>query len=510
MSSLALKKAREEYARFVEQARKSKAMQTSDQAAADLESLQSKLYDESAAAGTDAKVRDGAASARDAIDRAHEQRVSEIESALADAISSGVEMRKQIADLENALIEEQKKHKSFEFAPDGKLRKFSPDAHVRLMTTPSKDESIREMQRAHDRLQLLGAFVKFGRSKSQRVIKGVNRVEDLKSYKEMESMVRAMYSTGSTLGDELVPTIVSSQVHELWEAERRLAGAVQMVQMPSNPWNMPTTTANPSIVILSEKSADDASNITPGNISTSAGALSAVKLGARLVWSGELDEDSVVAMSDLVQRAFVSAYNGAVEDCMLNGDTTATHQDTGLSLASNSHLKAWKGLRWSANSSQKVDCSSTTDAKILKMISSMGEYASDMSQVILVPSVKAFLMYIVGSSAFANWYSVGEFQAPSNMTGSTGVFYGCPVIPSGKILQNMNASGVYDGSTLTTTSIVAFNKNEWVLGERRGFSIKVREDIDTDQLVTVCSGRHTFVKLPASAATSEAVGYNIT
>lgn len=457
-------------------------------------------------------IKPTAETAKEAMDESHAREVEAIRN-LAEHVRDmgGREevLERRIAELEQQVKEEQRAHASFSYNEAGNLRTWSKEAATKLSLSDTKNEQIREWQTAGDDVLLINEFVKYGRRSGNRVVKGVNKISDTKAYKKYEQMTRALYSTGSTAGDELVPTVFSSQVHELFQMERKLMNLFNVIQMPSNPWHIPTTTANQTIYKLSEKTVDDAANIKASSPATSSATLTAVKLGSRTTWSGELEEDSIAAVSQMVQTGFVRAYAAAVENAMISGQLSAAI-DTGLTILADDELNAWDGLRKLANSnSATVDISSTTDAKILSLCALLGEYGGNLSDLVLVPSVEAYLMYMVGSSAFSTWDAVGPNGTPSNSSGSVGVFYGIPVAPSSKVRQDLNASGIYDGSTTTKTAIVVANRTQWVMGERRGFTTKVQEDILTDQLHMVTTGRHIFKKLAASTDLTEAYGYNI-
>lgn len=412
-------------------------------------------------------------------------------------------LEQRIAELEQDAMHVDRVRKSFQYDASGNLRKWTPEAQAALAAADTSNEQVNEWKRTHDDMVLLGAFSDFARRYGKRQL---NDITKTKMYAKYEAQTRALYSTGSTAGDELVPTVFSSQIHDLYQMERKVAAAIPTVTMPSNPWHMPTVTANQTIYILGEKTSNDAANIKASNPTTGSSTLTAVKLGSRTVWSGELEEDSIVAVSGMVTNAFVKAYAKALENAIINGQSSGAI-DTGLTILSDDELNAWDGFRKNTNTAQKVDISSTTDAKILGMLATMGEYGVDKQNLILIPSTLAYLKYIVGSDNFASWEKLGG--PGSNVTGTVGRFYGALVIPSGLVRTDLNASGVYDGSTTTKTKIVAANVGEYLIGERRGFTTKVMEDIQTDQIIMVCTGRHCLNKLAASAATTEAYGYNI-
>ena len=81
--------------------------------------------------------------------------------------------------------------------------------------------------------------------------------------------------------------------------------------------------------------------------------MTAKKMAVRVITSTELGEDSIIPALPYIKNKISTAIATAIDDCILNGDTSSTHQDTNVTLAYD-HRKAWKGLRYYA-----LNCSTT-------------------------------------------------------------------------------------------------------------------------------------------------------
>jgi len=276
---------------------------------------------------------------------------------------------------------------------------------------------------------------------------------------------------------------------------------------------IPATISDPTFYIAGERTSDPGAALKSSDMGTAGRTLTAIKLAARVLLSTELDEDSIVAILPLLQSRLGKAWASHEEDALLNGDTSASHQDTGLSVGADSHLKAWIGLRRAAVvASSTVNLSSFTDATFLGLCGTMGDHAPGVGpeKTLCVPSARTFTKYILASSMYYDLFKVMAMMAATNTQGVSGMYYNSMVVPSTKLRDDNNTSGVYDNSTKTTGGVLVVNPAAWVIGERKGMSIRVVEDIEADQMVLVARVREVAAKLEATTVKSEAYGYNIT
>ena len=322
---------------------------------------------------------------------------------------------------------------------------------------------------------------------------------------------KAMTSTGAGLGDELVPTDLSGELQrrlylasDLYAA---LAGAE--IDQPSQPYKLPLSTTRPSFFLeTTEGQATTASDAGTGEI-----IMDAKKFMGKVLFSYELDEDSIVPILPLIQQQLGDAAAAAFESVLLNGDNSATHQDSDTHAIAKAPEKAYKGLRFFAlaQAQTKSDWSTgginASNIRAAKKL--MKHYGRDTRNLFMV----------VGSLGENDALGIAELMTvdkagprASILTGSVGSIYNIPLITSAACRENLNASGVYDGSTTTKGSVLIFNRTRFLLGRRREFTIETEKDIDTQQMKVVASFRRSFVPVETPSATvpSVVIGYNYT
>jgi HK97 family phage major capsid protein len=303
----------------------------------------------------------------------------------------------------------------------------------------------------------------------------------------LRSLVRAFSSTGVGDGDEWVPTVISANYVEEYELERKLTAAIKEMPMTSSPWEMPVQTDVTRARLIAEGAA-----MTDANFGTDKIIFGAVKLGEYYFLPEELNEDSAPAILELARRDVVQSQVRAVEDAIINGDTTGTHMDSDVTAASDSR-KAWKGLRklaLEASSTVTFAGGAITELGLSNMRKLAGKYGVNPKQ----------LAWVVGPNGYAQMQRLDKVTTLEKfgpqatvLTGALAVFDGIPVIVSEYIREDLNATGVHDGVTVNRTIVHLANLTRWYVGRRRPIRVRVQQDarleFDRYQLATYDLGR---------------------
>jgi HK97 family phage major capsid protein len=212
----------------------------------------------------------------------------------------------------------------------------------------------------------------------------------------------------------------------------------------------------------------------------------------------------------------------AIDDAIINGDL-ATHQDSD-SRASGDHRLAWEGLRSHALAYSttplvpKIDAGGALDiADLMDIKSGMGIYGSRPNQGVWIAGFRS-LMALMGAqeNSFSYFLTPDKYSGAALETGEVGRVFGSPVILSEFMRENLNASGVYDGTTVTKSSLLYLNREGYALGERRALTLNRSDDLymETDQIMVMSTWRGDF-KPWYSQATEETaarivgIAYNI-
>ncbi len=96
------------------------------------------------------------------------------------------------------------------------------------------------------------------------------------------------------------------------------------------------------------------------------------------------------------------------------------------------------------------------------------------------------------------------------MTGTADSIFGIRIVTSSQIREDLNASGVYDGTTVTKGSLLLVHKPSWLVGSRRGFTVEVETFKKRQINSVIASFRRAFTpkETPSVALPSVVLGYN--
>lgn len=317
-------------------------------------------------------------------------------------------------------------------------------------------------------------------------------------FRESNTALRkAMDTATSGEGSEWVPDVLSTQLIEKYRLQARVPGLFTEIQMPSNPYKLPTDLGDMTFYLIGESISDEPSKTPVSDLTTGDLTLTAKKFRGRSIWSEELDEESIIPVLPRVKENIARSAALAVEDAIINADTTSTHQDSDVT-DSKDHRKAWKGLRKHAiEQSYSADMSTFDKDTTLARITAMGKYGITKSELAWIASVVSYNEAL----ALTEMRTVDKYGPKATiLTGEVGKLYGVPFIVSEKVRENMNNSGVYDGSTTDKSGLLLVNKNCWVLGNRGNWRLTVDFDNDVDQYVLNVRFKKAFIPIYAIAS----------
>ena len=322
---------------------------------------------------------------------------------------------------------------------------------------------------------------------------------------------KALTSDGDGTGAEWVPRNLSSELYRRMYLDSQIAQAflAQEVDMPTDPYDYPLLTTDPTFYINSVENTDG----TASEVGTGEFTLTTKTLMALVQFSYKADEDSIVPILPTLQMSLGRAGARALEQAILNGDTTSTHQDSDITNAKDV-AKAWKGWRKLslAVSALKVDLSTggLSRANLLSVLKLLGKYGVRTQDILWVVGPKAWNA-LLGLDEVALAYARGAAGTYTS-GGPTPAPWGGQIVVSEQMRENLNASGVYDGSTTTKGAIIAVNKAGFVLGSRREFMVEVEKNIRSQTHEVVASFRKAFqpVETPSATVPTVAIGYNYT
>jgi HK97 family phage major capsid protein len=133
---------------------------------------------------------------------------------------------------------------------------------------------------------------------------------------------RAMDTAESGFGLDLIGT---QYVSELWRAARQLdglVGRIREIPMTAATTIVPIDGDLPEMLFVGESTSASASAYSTSKTGSSKATLTAKKFTIQQVWSGELEEDSIIAFTPFLREKLNASAGLYLGSSYLNGDTT--------------------------------------------------------------------------------------------------------------------------------------------------------------------------------------------
>lgn len=161
--------------------------------------------------------------------------------------------------------------------------------------------------------------------------------------------VRAMDTAESGYGSQLIG---AQYVGDLWEGARplsRIFALLDTFEMQAPTAYLPVEAAPPEMFYVSENTASDASNYSTTKTGSNRVSTSAKKFIIHEMWSGEMEEDSIVPYIPFLRAQAAWSVAHYSDSLILNGDTT-NESTTNINLddadpTDTKHYLAFDGIR---------------------------------------------------------------------------------------------------------------------------------------------------------------------
>jgi len=318
----------------------------------------------------------------------------------------------------------------------------------------------------------------------------------------MKTLQKAIdMSTGT--GAEWVPTYFSTEMIERIELELKVAKLFPIYKTDSPKYHFMQRKGTLSAYLVSA-----ATQITEESLSNYTGEVTGTtnKIAVYLPVADEVVEGNPSALQ-LVKDDIAHTIAAAIENAIINGDDSDSHMDSDVTSATDPR-KAWKGLRKLVTSSAKKDAGNTapdtTDLRAVRK--AMGKYGVDPND----------LAWVVGPAGYYHLMNLEETKTVDKYgpdatikTGKIVTFDGIEVVPSGYVRENLNASGVYDGTTTDRTVILLVNKRAFMLVWLRQIKLESARNIRRQATELVGVAELDFVPRIASTETIVGMLYNV-
>jgi hypothetical protein len=285
---------------------------------------------------------------------------------------------------------------------------------------------------------------------------------------------------------EWIPTLWTSELWRRVRLDNEVASQFRVIEMPSNVYELPIESTDPTVYLVPETTnesqllLDGSGNPTPDSrVSSGKVTLTAKKLGLRVGFSSEAEEDSIVPFIPQLREQGIRALANAVDNVLLNGDTVTTASTnindiagtpaaTDKFLIFNGILK--NALVTTAGMSLDMGNSKPTLASIRllrsKMQSALNVYGLRPDDLVMfVDPYTWFTMLSIDE--INSWLNNGRNATVNN--GMLPNIDGIPVFPSQE-MGLANAAGKIDQDTVANNAygrIAMAAKMGWTIGYRR-------------------------------------------
>ena len=380
---------------------------------------------------------------------------------------------------------------------------------AQLIFMPTRDERILDLQREHDHLYILTRLIpNFIPQRSEYYTK--------RFQPKLEALCRAMGTTSAGAGQEFIFTQFSNRLVDLVKKALRLADLFPHFDMPSDTFEFPLEGADGMAYSFSEVITDSPASgdrATAQTFGTGKKQLVAKDLAARSLWPKKFELDSVIAVLPYVERKMVRAFKIAMEQAIENGDTTAPHMDSDITTAKDPR-KIWIGLRKATDETAKVDLSTFNLEAIMSLLLRLDDqYVDELDMLTFITSILGAVKLMTLKDSSGNRVVTTKDVLGDQaviVKGYLGSLAGIPIVTSGYVRRDLNASGVYDGVTKTKTILQLVYRDAFQISDRHQYQV---EEITAyrEMLVRgiVASMSVTFDKIVPSGDKVVAEGYNI-
>lgn len=338
-----------------------------------------------------------------------------------------------------------------------------------------------------------------------------------------------MYTGGSTIGSDWVGTAYSQAIWNKIRAENRVAGNIPADVIPdgysSKTWPLEST--DMTWYKVAEATASDstlkvpAATVTASQIATGAKNIPVAKIGARGIYTGELNEDSLIGFAPQLRLQLEVSGQEIVESLFIDGDveTSASKNINAIDTtpAATDYFLSFDGFRKlalitnTANSRSAAGSLSIDDfLATMKLMGAAGLAGADPSKV----------GFIVDGNTFYAMSLLPEVKTKDVNTAATvengfvNRVFGVNVLPSWQMhrasaKRMANSSGVIDADTdsnNTLGAILCVRWDQWKQAYKRRMTIETTRIANADAFEIVALARLGLAYRDAEAS---AITYNV-
>lgn len=334
----------------------------------------------------------------------------------------------------------------------------------------------------------------------------------------LEKTIEKSISDTAGSGAEWIPDTPISALYEDFFTPAGIAALFGTTTI-NGPIIVPKITDTGRPYLKGKASTNDPDQYTASDVTSDSQTIEVAGFAARFLVDDAATEDAIFALAPEIARRAARAISDGYEDCMINGDTTATHQDAiaswnlrsrwgsaGLG-GSADHRRGFKGFRKIAlERALGVDLSAAqTVAGVMgSVVGAMGELAA--SDIALLCSPEVLYQKLMIDS---NVLTVDKAGARATwLTGQLASIGGHPLFSSRWMGADLAASGLYTGSG-SKSGLLAVSRGEFMHYASRSVVVEQDKDITRGVYNIVATQRKTMKTLSSSTAKVVSFAYNM-
>ena len=322
--------------------------------------------------------------------------------------------------------------------------------------------------------------------------------------REIAPAVRKAFYDTAGQGAEWIPDEFKPELWEPFQIPRNLRSLIPTVSVERNTILIPRLSKGGRPYKKGEVTTDDPALYNASTVETSQKTINIKGLAVRYVVDDAAMEDSAIALMPTLSRQIAVDLEDAWEDCALNGDTAAVHQDTisawdirnrwgaaGLGTSAD-HRRSFIGMRAAAvdrgTSSQVGATAAMVLGDLITAMGSMGEYGTENRYIVASPEVVIQHMLKLDEVLTIDKFG----PAATILNGQIGSVMGTPILMSRFISPDMNATGIFDNLLTNRSGLVLFNTSSWFQYEKRGILVETDKDIRSGSVNIVATMRNVL------------------
>ena len=342
---------------------------------------------------------------------------------------------------------------------------------------------------------------------------------DPKPLLEWASGKRAMDTAESGYGSQLVG---AQYIRDMWMAARNmdsLVGAIREVPMTDPTTYVPISGEIPEMMFVGESTSASATAYTTSKTPSNRVTLTAKKFTIQQIWSGELNEDSIVAFTPFLREMLNISVAAHLGSAYYNGDeTNAGTGNINLDDANpddTKHYLAWDGIRhdWLVTTTaQAKDMAAALDVREINVArGKLNQADDDVDNAVTTINwgTKAGDLRLICTWAdYMNLldqdgvYTVDKYGAGATVvTGELAKFQGIPIIaPSYASKTEADGKASTTEASNTKGQITVMNPQAYLGGVRRDVQLFFDRIQRTDQFLFELYTRRAFTRFGTQGA----------